>query len=206
MTQQARGLTLWPYLLRLIIMSRTYVSLLLVVPVLCLLGCSGYAPRLTAVAGDTYRDARGYFECVLPSDGWRVSSTKDLELALWNPQVQSGIALNVTPSGGQMELETLTRHLLIAFDDKKVISRVATSVSGRRAERVILEGTIDGSRVMAETYVVRGDGFVCDIVFWAPPSVFVYEVEIFRKFLDGLHFLEGKGVHGRDWCIRFCTS
>jgi len=142
------------------------------------------------VAGGIYRDPHGYFEFSFPRDGWSLLSSKASDLTLWNARMGAGIVVNVSALQEDRELSILTRHLLIAFERKRVISRETAVVDGKEAVRAVVEGWIEKSKVMAEVYVVKGEGVVYDIVFWSPTEVFAQTVQIFQQFLGTLHFVD----------------
>ncbi len=122
-------------------------------------------------------------------------SWEDVDFALWDPQEGATIVVNVTPLKKDLDLSNLTRHLLIAFERKKIISQSAVEVNGKEALKTVLDGWAQGIKVKAEAYVVRGKGVVYDVVFWSPSEVFSRKVETFHQFLTGLNFLQPKGLH-----------
>jgi len=122
-------------------------------------------------------------------------SWEEVDLALWDPQEGATIVLNVSPLKRDLDLPNLTRHLLIAFERKKIIAQDTAKVNGREALRTVLEGQVEGTEVKAEIYVVKSEGLVYDMIFWSPLEVFPRKVETFRQFLAGLNFLQPKGRH-----------
>jgi len=157
---------------------------------ICALWCSHCAPRLQLVEGDRYVDPQGYFELILPQGSWELLSWKDVDFALWDQNEGATIVVNVTPLKENVDAATLTRHLLIAFERKHIISQGVEKVDGREAMKTELEGWVEQTEVKAEAYVVQGKGVVYDIIFWAPSDAFPHTVEAFRQFLVGLTFLQ----------------
>ena len=100
------------------------------------------------------------------------------------------MVVNVTPLKQGADLITLTNHLLIAFEGKRIISRDNELFQGREAVKTVLEGRVEKTEIKAEVYVVRGAGVCYDIIFWAPRDVFPRKVEAFRQFLVGITFLQ----------------
>jgi hypothetical protein len=150
---------------------------------------SNCAPRLQLVEGGSYRDPQGYFELTLPQDGWQLLSWEDVDFALWDQNEGATIVITVTSLKKDVELVTLARHLLIAFERKRILSQGAERVNGREAVKTVLEGWVENTAVKAEAYVVKGDGVFYDIIFWAPREAFPRTVDAFRQFLISITFL-----------------
>jgi hypothetical protein len=144
------------------------------------------APRLQLVERGRYSDPHGYFDLTLPEDGWELLSWENVDFAVWVPNNGATIVVNVTPLQEDVDAATLTRHLLIAFERKHIISQGVDKVDGREAVKTVLEGWVEGTKVKAEVYVVRGEGVVYDIIFWAPRDAFPRTVEAFHHVLAGI--------------------
>ena len=152
--------------------------------------CSHCTPRVQLVEGGRYVDPQGYFELTLPQGSWELLSWEDVDFALWDPQEGATIVVNVTPLKKDVNLGTLTRHLLIAFEHKEIISQNTVTIDGREAAKTVLKGWVEGTEVDAEAYVVRGKGVVYVIIFWAPREAFPGTVEAFHQFLLTITFLQ----------------
>jgi hypothetical protein len=151
------------------------------------------AAHLKPIDEGRYSDPQGHFELILPRDGWQLLSWEDVDLALWDPKQGATIVVNVTPLKKDADLATLTRHLLIAFERKQIISQEMAEVDGREALKTVVEGWVERTAIKAEVYVVKGEGVCCDIIFWAPRDAYPRTVELFRQFLLGITFLQPKG-------------
>lgn len=171
-------------------MRKTYLQYLVIslffFPVL-LFGC---APQLQLVEGGRYSDPQGYFELTLPQNGWQLLSWEDIDFTLWHEKEGATIVVNVTSLKEDVDLATLARHLLIAFERKQIISQGVEKVGGKEALKTVLKGWVEKTEVKAEAYVVRGEGVFYDIIFWAPRDAFPRKVEAFRQLLVGINFLQ----------------
>jgi hypothetical protein len=169
--------------------SLTYlaVSLLFCFSPLWLSNC---APRLQLVEVGRYSDPQGYFELSIPENGWQLLSWKDVNFALWNQEEGATIVITVTSLKEDVELTTLARHLLIAFERKRILFQGAEKVNGREAVKTVLEGWVEETEIQAEAYVVRGDGVFYDIIYWAPREAFPRKVRTFHQLLVGITFLQ----------------
>jgi hypothetical protein len=168
-------------------LSYLMVPLLMLFPPFWLSNC---APRLVLVEGGRYSDPQGYFELSIPENGWQLLSWKGVDFVLWDPEEGTAFVVDVTPLKEDVELATLARHLLIAFERKRILSQGAEKVNGREAVKTELEGWVDGTEIKAEAYVVKGDGVLYDIIFWAPREAFPRKADAFRQFVDDIAFLQ----------------
>lgn len=148
------------------------------------------APISHPVEGGKYRDSQGYFEFLLPPGEWAMVSWEEVNCALWDPQDGATMVVNVTPLQEDMDLFILARHLLIAFERKKIISQDTIEVQGRETVKTVLEGVAEGIAVTAEVYVVKGEGMLYDLIFWAPSEVFSRKREVFHHVLNTISFLQ----------------
>ena len=161
------------------------------------LWCPSCAADLQPVAGERYRDPQGHFEVSIPwpkghlrHNGWRLLSWKDVDFVLWDQKEGATIVVDVTPLKEGEDLANLTRHLLIAFERKQIISKDIEQVNGREAVKTLLEAWVESTEIKAEVYVVRGEGVRYDIIFWAPLEVFPRKVQAFHQLLLGITFLQ----------------
>lgn len=126
----------------------------------------------------------------LRHNGWQLLSWKGIDFVLWDRTEGATIVVDVTPLKEEADLANLTRHLLIAFERKQIISQDIEQVQGREAVKTLLEAWVERTEIKAEIYVVRGEGVRYDIIFWAPRDAFPRTVEAFRQFLVGITFLQ----------------
>jgi hypothetical protein len=168
--------------------SFTYLTIFLIIISTFLL--SSCAHRLQLVEGGRYSDPQGYFELSIPENGWQLLSWKDVDFVLWDSRTGATIVVDVKPLEENLELVTLTNHLLIAFDNKKIISQDMEKIDGREALKTVLEAWTERTEITVEAYVVRGKGVSYDIIFWAPRDVFHYKVEAFHQLLLSMRFLQ----------------
>jgi hypothetical protein len=160
---------------------------------LLFLWCSSCVHQPTPVATGTYRDPQGRFELTLPKGGWQLLSWGDVDFVLWDQKTRATIAINVTPVKDEADLANLTRHLLIAFERKQIISQDADQVTGRAAVKTALTAWVDETEIQAETYVVQVEGAAYAIIFWSPRDTFSRAIEQFHRFLGGINFLKPGG-------------
>jgi len=159
------------------------------------------APHLQLGEGGRYSDPQGYFELTLPwlkshlrQDGWQLLSWEDIDFTLWHQREGATIVVDVTFLKEDVDLATLARHLLIAFERKQIISQSTVTIDEREALKTVLKGWVEKTEVKAEAYVVRGEEVFYDIIFWAPRDAFPRKVEAFRQLLADIKFLRPQGI------------
>src|SRR4030042_1295035 len=138
-------------------MSKTSLRYLVFPLILFSLCCSACAHQLKPAAGGSYSDPKGHFELTLPDEGWQLLSWEDVDFVLWDRGSGATMVVNVTPLKQGADLITLTNHLLIAFEGKRIISRDNELFQGREAVKTVLEGRGEKTEIKAEVYVVRGE-------------------------------------------------
>jgi hypothetical protein len=171
-------------------MSKATLRYLVIPLFLFSICCSACARQLKPAAGGSYSDPKGYFEVSIPTNGWQLLSWKGVDFVLWDSGTGATIVVDVNPLKEDLELVTLTNHLLIAFEGKRIISRDTDKVDGREALKTVLEAWVEGTEITAEVYVVQGQGVCYDIIFWAPRDAFPRQVETFHQLLPSIHFLQ----------------
>ena len=82
--------------------------------------------------------------------------------------------------------EVLARHLLMGLRDRVELERGEMPVNGRVASHRLLEGRMreSGERVRVETYTLRGERCVYDLLFVAEPAAFDAGRGDFRRFVE----------------------
>jgi hypothetical protein len=177
-------------------MRKASLKLLAVPMFLFPLWLSTCAPHLKPIIEDErYSDPQGRFELTFPKeDGWQLLSWEGIDLALWDPKTGATIVVAVTPLKEEVDVANLTRHLLIAFERKQIISQDTEKINGREALKTVLEGWVDKTEIRAEVYAVKGEGAFYDIIFWAPRDAFPRKAEQFHQFLLSINFLQPKGT------------
>jgi hypothetical protein len=111
-------------------MSKIFLRHLAFPLLLFSLCCSACAHHLKPVAGGSYGDPQGYFEVTLPENGWQLLEWKGVDFVLWDRKEGATIVVDVNPLKEDLDLVTLTNHLLIAFEGKKIISRDTEKIDG----------------------------------------------------------------------------
>lgn len=105
--------------------------------------------------------------------GWEPIQTDKADLTLWNKQYKAMIVVissDIENKG--FSLEMLSRHLFLGMAGKKIVSTDPVFLDDQSALHTILEGEMDNCRLMIDSYVIRIEDKVYDLVCWAPFSLF----------------------------------
>lgn len=146
-------------------------------------GCAG-----TRIEQGIFHAPSGY-RVTLPSDGvWRIVDDSRADLELRHRTASAGMLVNgaCDPALAQRTPDVLERHLLMGLRDRKELERGEAPVNGRMASHRLLEGRMRDSdeRVRVESYVLRGERCVYDLLFVAEPAAFDAERADFRRFVE----------------------
>jgi hypothetical protein len=162
--------------------------------------CAGCAHQLTPLTNGTYNDPRGRFALTLTEGSWQLLSWEDVDCVLWDQKTRTTILVDATPfkEREKVDLANVTRHLLIAFERKEIISQDSVMVKGREAIRTVLTAWAEETEIAAEIYVVRGEGMRYDILVWAPRAVFPGVSGLFHRFLEDITFSLPRVKPGED--------
>jgi hypothetical protein len=82
--------------------------------------------------------------------------------------------------------DVLTQHLLIGMRDREVVEAGEAPVNGRVASHRVLEGRMrqTDDRVRIESYTLKGDRCVYDLLYVAPPGAFDAWRGDFQRFVE----------------------
>ena len=126
-------------------------------------------------------EGEGVVYWVQAPQGWGLLSFSGNDLA-WGGPSGEVIAVNAEcEDHGDPSLAVLTNHLLIGFEDRRVIEREPFELAGRGALRTRVEARLDGVPVALELVVLKKDGCVYDLTYLAPPTRFDSELPTYRK-------------------------
>ena len=129
------------------------------------------------------------YRVALPPDGaWRIVEESRADLELRHRTASAGMLVNGACEAGmaRREPEVLARHLLMGLRDRQELERGEVPVNGRVASHRLLEGRMRESdeRVRVETYTLKGERCVYDLLFVAAPAAFDAERGDFRRFVE----------------------
>lgn len=150
--------------------------------------CATTGPR---IEGGVFRAPSGY-RVTLPGAEWDVTTDEakgrrtDLQLRhrdgraamLAHGACESGVA--------RRGFDILTRHVLVGLRDRTVVEDGSVQVNGRTAAHTVVDARRRQSeeRVRVESYVVKDERCVYDLLFVAVPEVFDARRPAFQSFVN----------------------
>lgn len=134
-----------------------------------------------------YRSEHG-FRVTIPGPTWHVVNRSRAELELRRADGRAGMLANATcrPDAVRRDFGVLERHLLLGLRDRATLEEGERDIAGRRATHAVLEGRPrDGDeRVRVESYVLKDDHCVYDLLYVAPTDAFDGGRADFSRFVQ----------------------
>lgn len=128
-------------------------------------------------------EAPGVLYRVEAPTGWEFLSFAGNDLAWGGPEGEVIAVNSECRDHGDPSLVVLTNHLLIGFEDRRVVEREELRLAGRGALRTHLKASLDGLPVEMELTVLKKDGCVYDLTYLAPPSRFDANLATYRRLV-----------------------
>jgi hypothetical protein len=132
--------------------------------------------------------APGGYQVALPGEGWNVVNDSRADLELRQAAMPAGMLVNglCDARAARHSWDVLTRQLLLGLRDRVVLERDDVPVNGRVAAHRVLEGRMRDSdeRVRVESYTLRNDRCVYDLLYVAAPDAFDAGRPAFHRFVD----------------------
>ena len=145
-------------------------------------GCAG-----RRLQDGTYRSEHGYRVSV-PGAGWVVveGSQADLELRRADGQAGMLVAATCRPVATRQRYADLARHLLLGLRERETLEDGEASLGGYNGAHLVVEGRMRESRqrVRIESYTLKDDRCVYDLVYVASPAVFESSRPDFERFVE----------------------
>jgi len=150
------------------------------------------ALAVAACAGPTidhgvFRAPSGY-RVTLPRDGWTIERNTGADLELRHQSGAAAMLVNGlcdTPAVDRRP-DVLVRQLLLGLRDRKVVESGEVPVNGRAAMHTLMEGRMQKSdeRMRIESFVLKGEHCVWDLLYVAEPGAFDATRGDFRALVE----------------------
>ncbi|MEX2148016.1 MAG: hypothetical protein WED01_13490 [Candidatus Rokuibacteriota bacterium] len=157
---------------------------------IALVAAAGLAGCATAtrIEGGVFRAASGY-RVTLPGAEWAVTrEDAKADLQLRHRDGRAAMLAHGACGGGaaRRPFDILTRHVLVGLRDRTVVDEGSARVNGRTAAHTVMDARVDESeaRVRVESYIVKDERCVYDLLFVAAPEVFAGRRPAFQSFVD----------------------
>jgi hypothetical protein len=116
---------------------------------------------------------------------WRRVDSK-AGVSFFNAPLDAAIMVNVDCKNERdAPLTVLTNSLLIGFTERHFFREELVTLAGREARHSDLEAKLDGVPIRLDMYVMKKDGCVYDLVYFAPPAKFERGRPAFDRFVAG---------------------
>jgi hypothetical protein len=149
------------------------------------LGLSACAGR--GIVAGVYHAPSGY-RVALPGAAWEVAPESRADLELRHRTAPAGMLVNALcdPAVARRGGDVLAQHLLLGVRDRRVMEANEAPVNGRAASHRLLEGRMRQSdeRVRIESYTLKGERCVYDLLYVAAPEAFDAWRGDFQRFVD----------------------
>jgi hypothetical protein len=134
-----------------------------------------------------YRAPSGY-RVTVPGVAWEVAADSRADLELRHRSAPAGMLANAVcdPAVVRRGDDVLALHLLLGLRDRQVEEANEVPVNGRAATHRLLEGRMRQSdrRVRIESYTLKSERCVFDLLYVAAPEAFAAGRGDFRRFVD----------------------
>jgi hypothetical protein len=163
----------------------------------CTVGCltlmSFTSCRATVghVIGQQFVSPAYAFEVPLPGDQWQPVPDEPSVLTLVHMQLAAGITISVTcQQERDVPLDILTRHLFFGFKNIEILQQAPQALNGVPALKTVARARLDGREVQLQSYVVRRDSCIYDMVYFASPQDYSPGEPSFERMMAGFRFLQ----------------
>lgn len=137
--------------------------------------------------GRVYR-GDGFAFAVPPlSPTWRPLRDRDAALAYREPESQATVLVNARCglSTDDVPLASLTHHLFIDFTKRSIDAQEVVPLDGREAMHTRMSALLDGVPMRYDVWVMKKDGCVYDLLYFAPPETFERGLPRFDALVRG---------------------
>jgi hypothetical protein len=143
------------------------------------------------IEGGVFRAPSGY-RVTLPGAEWDVMTDEErggrTDLQLRHRDGRAAMLAHgaCETAAARRSFDILTRHVLVGLRDRTVVEDGAAQVNGRTAAHTVVDarGRQTEERVRVESYVVKDDRCVYDLLFVAAPEVFDARRPAFQAFVN----------------------
>jgi hypothetical protein len=139
------------------------------------------------IVDGVYHAPSGY-RVTLPGPAWELAPTTRADLELRNRTAPAGMLANAVcdPAVAHRGGDVLVQQLLLGMRDRAMMEANERPVDGRVAWHRLLEGRMRDSdeRVRIESYTLKSDRCVYDLLYVAAPEAFDAWRADFHRFVD----------------------
>jgi hypothetical protein len=161
----------------------------LAVGCLALMSLTSCRATMGQVIGQQFVSPAYAFEVPLPGGEWQPVSDEPSVLTLTHAHLAAGITISVTCDRERdVPLNILTRHLFFGFNHMEILQQERQALNGVPALKTVARARLDAREVQVYSYVVRRDGCVYDMVYFASPQDYARGEPSFERMMAGFRF------------------
>jgi hypothetical protein len=129
---------------------------------------------------------RGVCYHVGPLPQWKLLRHDGAQLSFFSSTHRAVISTNATcrDDADATPLPTLTRHLLIGYTERRVLSEETRHLDGREALRSVVQAKLDGVPIVLDLWVLKRNGCIFDLSLAAPPDEYAMVANDFARFVS----------------------
>lgn len=158
---------------------------------LTLMSLTSCRATMGQVIGQQFVSPTFAFAVPLPGDEWQPVPDEPSALTLAHTQLAAGITISVIcDQERDVSLDVLTRHLFFGFKGMEVLQQTPQVLNGVPALETVARARLDGREVQLHSYVVRRDGCIYDMVYFASPQDYSRGEPSFIRMMAGFRFLQ----------------
>jgi len=140
----------------------------------------------SGIVDGVYHSPTGY-RVMLPGPAWQVEPDTRADLELRNRTAPAGMLANAVcdPAVARRDWDVLALQLLVEMRDRTTVTADEAPVNGRTASHRVLEGRMreGNERVRVESYTLKGERCVFDLLYVAAADVFDTWRGDFQRFV-----------------------
>lgn len=144
------------------------------------------------IVSGTFTSPQKTYRVILPKEGWthlRQGLGEDIAMRNSSSGEAAFAVIAHRQKYGNLPLDVLQAHLFIGFKHRKILSKQYVALSKQRALHTVLIGEINGSEIKISSYVLERNGWVYDLVYWAPPYHFNNALGDFEEMVKSFVFI-----------------
>ena len=154
----------------------------------CFILMLGCAPL--QVKDGTLSPSHKNYTVTIPGKGWELVKAGKEDVALWHEQYHAVIAfISSDIENKKVSLKMLNNQLFIGMKNKKILLKESIVVDNQEAVHTIFVCEIDNHKFKVDSYVIKFENKVYDLVYWSPVNSFDYVREDFKSIVKSFKFL-----------------
>jgi hypothetical protein len=141
----------------------------------------------SAYDGRVYRGDGFAFHLPEMPAPWQRVRAPDAALAFRDTDAGASVLVNArcVPGEDDVPLSALTQHLFLSFTHREIDKQEVVPFDGREAMHTMLRADLDGVPLSYEVWVLKKDGCVYDMIYFAPPGRFERGRAAFAQLVRG---------------------